>query len=80
MNGFTPKNTGAICDPTAFTGIVEVPLGILGLRHGSIGVILAEPGSRLPDYTWAYVVISQMVFHEVSPHLVVSIMRRKHSG
>lgn len=80
MNGFTPKNTGAICDPKAFTGIVEVASGILGPRQGCIGVCLTEPGSGLPDYTWAYQVFTQTVFREVSPHVVVSIMRKKHSG
>lgn len=80
MNGFTPMDTGAICDPTAFTGIVEVASGVLGPRHGCIGVSLAEPGIGLPDYTWAYHVLTQTVFREVSPHVVVSIMRKKHSG
>ncbi len=77
MNGFTPKDTGAVCDPTSFTGIVEVPSGILGPRHGYIGVCLAEPGSGLPNYTWAYDIVTQTVFREVSPHVVVSIMRKK---
>jgi hypothetical protein len=80
MNGFTPRQTGAICDPKAFTGIVEVASGILGPEHGCIGVSLAEPGFGLPDYTWAYQVLTQMVFREVSPHVVVSIMRKKPSG
>jgi hypothetical protein len=80
LNGFTPKDTGAICDPKAFTGIVEVASGILGPRHGCIGVCLAEPGIGLPDYTWAYEILTQTVFREVSPHVVVSIMRKKHSG
>lgn len=80
MNGFTPTDTGAICDPIAFTGIVEVASGILGPRHGSVGVVLAEPGCGLPDYTWAYDVFTQTVFRDVSPHVVVSVMRKKHSG
>lgn len=80
MNGFTPKETGAICDPTAFSGIVEVESGILGPRQGCIGVVLAEPGSGLPDYMWAYETVTQTVFRDVSPHVVVSILRKKHSG
>ncbi|MGC4095723.1 MAG: hypothetical protein QM706_01290 [Nitrospira sp.] len=80
MHGFMPTDGGAICDPTAFTGIVEVESGILRPRHGCIGVVLAEPGSGLPDYTWAYDVITQTVFREVSPHVVVSILHKKHSG
>lgn len=79
LNEFTPKETGAICDPNAFTGIVEVPAGTLGPRHGCIGVSLAEPGTGLPNYTWAYEVLTLTVFREVSLHVVVSIMRKKPS-
>lgn len=37
MSGFTPTETGAICDPTAFTGIVEVASGVLGPRQRCSG-------------------------------------------
>lgn len=77
VNGFTPTNTGAVCDPTAFTGIVEVESGVLGPQDGSIGVILTQPDSSLPNYTWAYEVLIQKIFREVLPHVVVSILRRK---
>jgi hypothetical protein len=42
--GYGPKSVGAICDPSAFTGIVEVPSGILGPNDGRILVDLVEPG------------------------------------
>ncbi|ULA59257.1 MAG: hypothetical protein LZF60_110046 [Nitrospira sp.] len=80
MNGFIPDDTRAICAPKAFTGIVEVASGILGPRHGCIGVALTDLGIGLPDYTWAYQVLTQTVFREVSPHVVISIMHKKHSG
>jgi hypothetical protein len=50
-SGYAPKGVGAICDPTAFSGVVEVPSGVLGPRHGAVGVFLVEPGHALPDYT-----------------------------
>jgi hypothetical protein len=36
--GHGPKSIGAICDPTAFTGVVEISPGILGPRDGQITV------------------------------------------
>jgi hypothetical protein len=44
FGGYAPKGVGAICDPTDFTGIVEVPPGVLGPRHGEIVVDLVAPG------------------------------------
>jgi hypothetical protein len=41
--GHGPKTVGAICDPAAFSGVVEVPIGILGPRDGSVLVDLVEP-------------------------------------
>jgi|SRR5579872_160060 len=32
--GHAPKSMGAICDPSAFTAVVELPPGLLGPRHG----------------------------------------------
>ena len=77
MGGFTPKGTGAICDPGAFSGIVEVESGILGPRNGYVGVFLVEPGINPPDYTWSYEIVTQTVFRDVSPHVVVAVMREK---
>ena len=33
------KGSGAICDPSAFTGVVEVPPGILGPKHGGVTMV-----------------------------------------
>jgi hypothetical protein len=43
------KGSGAVCDPTAFDGVVIVEPGILGPSHGSVGVDLVEPGY---EATW----------------------------
>jgi hypothetical protein len=75
--GYAPKGVGAICDPAAFSGVVEVPAGVLGPRHGAVGVFLVEPGHALPDYTWGYEVVTQTVFRDVQPHVVITVLRHK---
>ncbi len=37
------KSSGAVCDPTAFDGVVVVEPGILGPKDGSVGVDLVTP-------------------------------------
>lgn len=75
--GYAPKGVGAFCDPVAFSGVVEVPSGVLGPRHGAVGVFLVEPGQAPSDYTWAYEVVSQTVFHDVTPNVVITVLRQK---
>ncbi len=36
-------STGAVCNPKAFDGVVIVEPGVLGPKHGSVGVDLVEP-------------------------------------
>ena len=43
------KSSGAVCEPMAFDGVVVVEHGILGPKHGSVGVDLVEPGY---ESTW----------------------------
>jgi hypothetical protein len=38
------KSSGTVCDPNAFDGVVSVEPGILGPKHGAVGVDLVEPG------------------------------------
>jgi hypothetical protein len=75
--GYAPKAVGAIYDPTAFSGVVKVPSGVLGPKYGAVGVVLVEPGHAPPDYTWGYEVVTQMVFRDVSPHVVITVLRQK---
>jgi hypothetical protein len=42
--GYGPKTVGAICDPSAFSEVVEIPSGLLGPRDGQITVDLVQPG------------------------------------
>lgn len=76
-SGYAPKSVGAICDPAVFSGVVEVPFGVLGPRHGAVGVFLVEPGHALPDYTWGYEVVAQTLFRDVPPHVVITVLRHK---
>ena len=75
--GYAPKGVGAICDPTAFSGVVEVPSGVLGPVHGAVAVALMEPGHAPPDHTWAYEIVTQRIFRDMPPHVVITVMRQK---
>jgi hypothetical protein len=44
------KSTGAVCDPPAFDGLVIVEPGILGPKHGSVGIDLVAAGY---EATWS---------------------------
>ncbi len=75
--GHAPKGVGAICDPTAFSGVVEVLPGVLGPKHGAVAVALTEPGHAPPDYTWGYSVVVQTVFDDIAPNVVITILKQK---
>jgi hypothetical protein len=68
--GHGPKRVGAICDPNAFSGIVEVAPDVLGPSHGSVVVDLVEPGCE--PIPWPRVV-RQEVFRDIVPWLVIRI-------
>ncbi len=74
---YSPTGIGAICDPAAFSGVVKVSSGVLGPRHGAVGVVLVEPGYPLPDYTYGYEVVTQTVFRDVVPNVVITVLRNK---
>jgi hypothetical protein len=69
--GHGPKGVGAICDPAAFSGVVEVPPGVLGPRDGQVVVDLVEPGCEpLP---WPNV-LQQEIFQDIVPWVVIRIV------
>jgi hypothetical protein len=70
--GYGPKSIGAICDPTAFSGVVEIPSGILGPRNGQISVDLVEPGVQPSDNSFI-TVVRQEVFRDVVPWVVITV-------
>jgi hypothetical protein len=69
--GHAPKAVGAICDPAAFSGILEVPPGLLGARHGMVVVDLVEPGCA--PLSWPFSLAQQEVFRDFVPWLVIRI-------
>ena len=72
---FAPKSVGAVCDPTDFTGVVEVAPCILGPRDGTVAVDLVEPGHMPTDYTQCGEIVTQKVFLEVTPNVVITVLR-----
>ncbi len=70
--GYGPKSVGAICDPTAFSGVVESPPGILGPRDGQITVELIEPNGEPAAFPWREVA-TRKVFRDVVPWVVVTV-------
>lgn len=70
--GHSPKSVGAICDPTAFSGVVEVAPGVLGPRHGGVTVHLVEPGHEPTGFPWTQIVTRQ-VFRDVLPWVVITV-------
>jgi hypothetical protein len=71
--GHSPKDVGAICDSTAFSGVIEVAPGILGPRHGAVTVDLVEPGcAAMRTFPWARQVQEQ-TFRDFLPWIVIGI-------
>ena len=76
--GHGPKGVGAVCDPAAFSGVVKVPLGVLGPRQGVIKLDLIEPGHepmKFPGKT-----VLEEVFHDAVPWLVIRVATASHSN
>jgi hypothetical protein len=71
--GHGPKTVGAICDPAMYSGVMEVPPGILGPRDGFVAVDLVEPGSELIDLLNP--VIQEQVFRDAVPWIVIRVGR-----
>jgi|SRR5579863_6645519 len=66
------KTAGAVCDPTAFDGVVIVEPGLLGPRHGSVTVDLVKPGYQpKPDSD----VQRQIFLRADRPSVVISVLR-----
>jgi hypothetical protein len=70
--GFGPKGVGAICDPTAFAGVVEVGPGVLGPRDGFVTVDLVAPGCEPMKNPWSKIVHRQ-VFSDFVPNIIIAV-------
>jgi hypothetical protein len=69
--GYGPKSVGAICDRSAFAGVVEVPSGILGPTHGSIVVDLVEPDHE--PISWPFKEVVRETFKDDVPWIVIRV-------
>ena len=69
--GHAPKRVGAVCDPTAFSGVVEVAPGVLGPRNGGVIVDLVEPGCA--PMSVPNTIVQQKVFRDTLPWIVIRI-------
>jgi hypothetical protein len=72
IGGFEPKEVGAICKPTDFTRVVEVPPGVLGLRDGTVVVDLVEPNNEPSPFS-STPLVRQEVFKETIPWIMVRV-------
>lgn len=70
--GHGPKSVGAICDPTAFSGIVEVAPGVLGPSQGGVTVDLVEPDHEPTAFPWTQFVVRQ-TFRDIIPWVVLTV-------
>ncbi len=70
--GHGPKSVGAVCDPTAFSGVVEVAPGVLGPRDGVVVVDLVEPGCEEP-IPFGVQIVGREVFRDISPWVVIRV-------
>jgi hypothetical protein len=72
LGAYYGHGTGAVCDPSAFSGVIEVPPGVLGPRHGGVTVDLVEPGHEPTPFPWERIVVRQ-TFHDVTPWVVITV-------
>ena len=70
FGGHGPKGVGAVCDQKDFSGVMEVPAGVLGPRHGAVVVDLVEP--NCDPISWPNVVY-QETFRDTVPWVVIRI-------
>lgn len=63
------KSTGAVCDPATFDGLVIVEPGILGPKHGSVGIDLVAAGY---EATWSRDIVDRFYFGDVVQRKIFS--------
>ena len=71
--GYGPKSVGAICDPMAFAGVVEVSPDVWGPMDGWVAVDLVEPGTE-PIMKIPYPrIITRKRFTDIPPWVVITV-------
>jgi hypothetical protein len=61
-----------------FSGVVELPPGILGPRDGDVVVDLIEPGCV--PITWPGELVLEETFKDAEPWLVIRVFRKTFPG
>jgi hypothetical protein len=69
--GHSPKSVGAICDPTAFAGVVKLGPNVLGPSHGAVTVDLVEPGQEPTEFPGR--IVTRQVFRDITPWVVITV-------
>jgi hypothetical protein len=75
-SGHAPKSVSAICEPTAFNGVVEVGPDLLGPIHGTVTVDLVEPGCEPIVTLPKCEIVRREVFRDFTPWVVITIWSR----
>jgi hypothetical protein len=70
-SGHGPKAVGALCDPGCFSGVLEIPPGVLGPRDGQVVVDLVEPGHE--PLSWPFTEVARKTFKDALPWLVIRV-------
>jgi hypothetical protein len=70
--GYGPKSVGAICNPAAFSQVVEVAHGVLGPSHGGVKVDLVEPGCDPTAFPWTNIARREVI-RDISPWVAITI-------
>ena len=71
--GYGPKSVGAICDPMAFAGVVEVSPDVWGPMDGWVAVDLAEPGTEPTMKILNSRIITRKQFTDLTPWVVITV-------
>jgi hypothetical protein len=70
-----PRLFGVPCDPTKFSEIIEIPVGILSPKHYEthMSVDVSEPGLQPSLMGGSENILSQRIFDDAIPHITVTV-------
>lgn len=71
--GYGPKSVGAICDPMAFAGVVEVSSDLWGPMDGWVAVDLVEPGTEPTVTIPNSRILTRKQFTDLPPWVVITV-------
>jgi hypothetical protein len=69
------KGSGAVCDPSAFTEVIEVPPGVLGPKHGGVTVDLVEPDQDPTMALPGREIVIRETFKHATPWVVITVWK-----